>query len=87
MIGSMANGGDAKREGDVHVVVLAAGRSSRMGFPKALAEIAGELALARVLRLARSQQLPVHVVLGFHADAIRARVPLDEREVVVKPGP
>jgi molybdenum cofactor cytidylyltransferase len=87
MIGSMASGSDAKREGDVHVVVLAAGRSSRMGFPKALAEIAGELALARVLRLARSQRLPVRVVLGFHADAIRARVPLDEREVVVNPAP
>jgi len=87
MIGSMASGSDAQREDDVHVVVLAAGRSSRMGFPKALAEVAGELALARVLRLARAQRLPVRVVLGFHAEAIRARVPLDEREVVVNPAP
>ena len=87
MIGSMASGSDAQREDDVHVVVLAAGRSSRMGFPKALAEVAGELALARVLCLARAQRLPVRVVLGFHAEAIRARVPLDEREVVVNPAP
>jgi len=87
MIGSMASDGDAKRGDDVHVVVLAAGRSSRMGFPKALAEIAGELALARVLRLARAQRLPVRVVLGFHADAIRARVPLDDDDVVVNPAP
>lgn len=87
MIGSMASGSDAQREDDVHMVVLAAGRSSRMGFPKALAEVAGELALARVLRLARAQRLPVRVVLGFHAEAIRARVPLDEREVVVNPAP
>jgi CTP:molybdopterin cytidylyltransferase MocA len=87
MIGSMASGSDAKREDDVHVVVLAAGRSSRMGFPKALAEIAGELALARVLRLARAQRLPVRVVLGFHADAIRARVPMDDHDIVVNPAP
>src|SRR5882672_3189193 len=44
-IGAVAN------EETLHVIVLAAGRSSRMRFPKALAEIGGELALARVLHI------------------------------------
>ncbi len=88
MIGGVANGSDARTAGEsVHVVVLAAGRSSRMGFPKALADLGGEAALARVLRIVRAQRLPVRVVLGFHAEAIRARVALDEREVVVNPAP
>jgi molybdenum cofactor cytidylyltransferase len=87
-IEGVAAEGDAVPKGEsVHVVVLAAGRSSRMGFPKALAEIGGEVALARVLRIARSHRLPVRVVLGFHAEAIRARVALDEREVVVNRAP
>jgi molybdenum cofactor cytidylyltransferase len=88
MFGGVASGGDARNvDESLHVVVLAAGRSSRMGFPKALAEIRGEPALARVLRIVRARRLPVRVVLGFHADAIRARVPLDERDVVVNPAP
>jgi molybdenum cofactor cytidylyltransferase len=74
------------------VVVLAAGRSSRMGFPKALAAIGDETALARVLRIARAHALPVQVVLGFdaeriRAEAIRARVALAEGEVVVNAAP
>ena len=54
------------------VAVLAAGRSSRMGFPKALARLGEETALERILRLADEAALPTLVVLGFHADAIRA---------------
>ena len=69
------------------VVVLAAGRSSRMGFPKALAPIGGELALARIVRIARLHRLPVKVVLGFGAGEIRARVALDASEVVVNKAP
>lgn len=72
---------------DPVVVILAAGRSSRMGFPKALAEIGGELALARVVRIARQNRLPVKVVLGFDAAAIRARVALEASEVVVNEAP
>lgn len=79
--------GGMATEADPVVVVLAAGRSSRMGFPKALAEIGGEPALARIVRIARSHRLPVQVVLGFHAAEIRARVALDEGEVVVNEAP
>jgi molybdenum cofactor cytidylyltransferase len=69
------------------VVILAAGRSSRMGFPKALAPIGGELALARILRIARLHRLPVKVVLGFGAAEIRARIALDASDVVVNDSP
>jgi len=71
----------------LHVVVLAAGRSARMGFPKALVRIDGEFALARVLRIARDHALPTRVVLGFHAEAIRASVALADDEVVMNPAP
>jgi CTP:molybdopterin cytidylyltransferase MocA len=67
--------------------VLAAGRSSRMGSPKALIEIGGERALARVLRIAGALQLPAIVVLGHHEEAVRKGVDLGASRVVVNPDP
>jgi CTP:molybdopterin cytidylyltransferase MocA len=66
-----------------------------MGFPKALAPIADErrrgcareLALERVLRLAREESLPALVVLGFHAARIARAVDLESVRVVVNPAP
>jgi molybdenum cofactor cytidylyltransferase len=69
------------------VAVLAAGRSSRMGFPKALIDLAGESALERVLRLAREQRLESCVVLGFHAERVRAEVRFGATRVVRNPDP
>jgi len=72
---------------DVVCAILAAGRSSRMGAPKALVEFGGERALARVLRLARAGGLRALVVLGFDEAAIRAGVELGDARVVVNPAP
>ncbi len=69
------------------VVVLAAGRSSRMGSPKSLIDLAGEHALARVIRLAREESLHVVVVLGHDGDRVRAAVDLRAVEVVDNPDP
>ncbi|MBL8840885.1 MAG: NTP transferase domain-containing protein [Planctomycetes bacterium] len=72
---------------DPIVVVLAAGRSSRMGRAKALIELDGERALARVLRLAREQSLRAQVVLGHGGDAIRAALDLRDVDVIENPDP
>src|SRR6185436_13102827 len=69
----VSGGSQGPQGGDVIVAVLAAGRSSRMGFPKALADLGGETALARLLRIARAQRLRALVVLGFHEQEIVAR--------------
>ncbi|MBI2930297.1 MAG: nucleotidyltransferase family protein [Planctomycetes bacterium] len=57
-------------------LILAAGESTRMGRPKALLEFGGRTALDLVLRACRELGDPI-VVVGAHADAIRARVPVD----------
>lgn len=72
---------------DPTVVVLAAGRSSRMGRAKALVAIDGEAAIDRVLRIARGHELDAIVVLGFQADEIRAAVEPGAARIVVNPDP
>jgi molybdenum cofactor cytidylyltransferase len=53
-------------------LILAAGESRRMGSPKALLEYRGETFLDRLIALFSSRCAPVVVVLGAHAEAIRA---------------
>jgi molybdenum cofactor cytidylyltransferase len=56
-------------------VVLAAGASTRLGQPKQLVRIDGESLLHRTARLALEAGCsPVHVVLGFDADSMRAEL-------------
>ncbi|GAA4815507.1 nucleotidyltransferase family protein [Tomitella cavernea] len=63
-------------------VVLAAGRGSRFGRPKALARLDGEAMVARAARtLAHGGCAPVVVVLGAAADEASALVPPDARTV------
>jgi molybdenum cofactor cytidylyltransferase len=69
-------------------VILAAGASSRMGQPKALLQYRGETFLDRLVRLFAERCAPVVVVLGYHADVIRAGVKdLTRASVVVNPAP
>lgn len=58
------------------LVVLAAGESRRMGHPKALTLVAGEPALARIVRVWAevAPSRPI-VVLGAHHDVVRAALP------------
>jgi CTP:molybdopterin cytidylyltransferase MocA len=65
-------------------IVLASGRSRRMGRDKALLPVDGEPMLARTQRLFLSYGVSrVVVVLGENADAVRARVPMRECDVVI----
>lgn len=62
---------------DAEAVILAAGESRRMGSPKALVDVGGEPALARLARAcaeAGVASAPI-VVLGAHAAQVRAALP------------
>jgi CTP:molybdopterin cytidylyltransferase MocA len=67
-------------------VILAAGASERMGRPKALLRRRGQTFLEHLLEITRHPRIGiVRVVLGAHAEEIRAAVRLDEGMVVVNP--
>ncbi|HXB74389.1 MAG TPA: NTP transferase domain-containing protein [Candidatus Acidoferrales bacterium] len=68
----------------ISAVILAAGKSSRMGSLKQLLPLGGSTLLENVLtNLRRSQIDEIVLVLGFSADAIRRQTPLDGVKVVV----
>ncbi len=70
----------------IPAIVLAAGGSSRLGRPKQLVEVGGETLLARTMRAAREANAePVLVVLGAHAERIRAMVSMENVAVVLNP--
>ena len=56
-------------------IVLAAGDSTRMGYPKALLPLGEELFITRILRVLRNAELPRPVIiLGRAAAAIQPRI-------------
>ncbi len=55
-------------------LILAAGESRRMGFPKALLEFRGETFLDRLIAALSEHCSPVVAVLGARAQEIRAGV-------------
>jgi CTP:molybdopterin cytidylyltransferase MocA len=67
-------------------IILAAGASSRMGTPKALLDYRGETFLGRLVRVLGESCEPLIVVLGYHADVIRPKVPVSAN-VVINPDP
>src|SRR5581483_276693 len=70
----------------VAAIVLAAGQSSRMGFPKALLPIDHETFLGRIVgTLARSRVDDVYVVLGSESERIQAQVNVHPARVVLNP--
>jgi molybdenum cofactor cytidylyltransferase len=67
-------------------LILAAGESRRMGFPKALLEFRGETFLDRLIRSFAAHCDPVIAVLGAEADRVRAGLRSPERaSFVVNP--
>ena len=65
-------------------VILSGGESRRMGSPKALIPYQGRTFLEHLLNVARHPKIArVLVVLGPHADQIRAAVALDPANVVI----
>jgi CTP:molybdopterin cytidylyltransferase MocA len=68
----------------VAALVLAAGEGRRLGQPKALVSLDGELLVDRAVRVARdSGCAPIVVVLGAVAHQVVQRAPLDGAVVVV----
>lgn len=65
-------------------LILAAGESRRMGFPKALLEFRGETFLDRLIGIFAEQCAPVVVVLGAEAGRIRAGLRAAHRALVVE---
>lgn len=65
-------------------VILSGGASQRMGSPKALLPYRGKTFLDHLLELTNHPRIATRrVVLGPHAEAVRAAVPLPDAEVVV----
>jgi len=74
----MAQLNEAK--GTLAGILLAAGRSERMGRPKALLPIGGRTFVSSLVDTLLAAHLPrVIVVLGHHAEAIRRVLPADAR--------
>ncbi len=71
----------------VAAIVLAAGRSSRMGAHKLLLPLGGRPLVAHAVRAAcESRASPVIVVLGHEAERVRAALPAGSYTVVENPG-
>ncbi len=72
--------------GHIPGVVMAAGSSSRMGRPKQLLDFGEITMLEHVVLVAEASAVaPIVVVLGDHADEIKARVNWHHAEVVFNP--
>jgi molybdenum cofactor cytidylyltransferase len=66
--------------------ILAAGESSRMGEPKALAVVQGLTFVDHLLAALRHPRIGIiRVVLGAHATEIRSRLTLDSTAIVLNP--
>ncbi|MGC1341327.1 MAG: nucleotidyltransferase family protein [Candidatus Binataceae bacterium] len=70
----------------IDAIVLAAGESRRMAFPKPLLSlgIGGDTFIARTLRLILPAVERVVIVLGAHAERIRTAIPADARITIVE---
>lgn len=69
-------------------IVLAAGDSTRIGFPKALLPIGGDIFLTRILKTLESLGLPdATVVLGSRAELIQPQISERRVRIVINPNP
>jgi molybdenum cofactor cytidylyltransferase len=71
---------------DIAGILLAAGESRRMGYPKPLLTIRGETFLAHLAAAMLKVVTRLTIVVGAHADRVRPAIPADPRiEVVNNP--
>lgn len=75
------------RKGRILTIILAAGQSTRMGFPKPLLTIRGACFLRRIIDLYHELGLEICVVLGEQREAIQEAVDLSGVSVVTNPSP
>jgi len=67
----------------IEAILLAAGESRRMGYPKPLLMAGGETFIARTVAMCLTVADRVVVVLGAHADRVWPAVPRDTRVSIV----
>jgi molybdenum cofactor cytidylyltransferase len=71
---------------EVHGILLAAGESRRMGYPKPLLKIGDETFVARLAHAMLTVVARLTVVVGAHADRVRPAIPADSRiNIAVNP--
>ncbi|HLW70111.1 MAG TPA: nucleotidyltransferase family protein [Candidatus Binataceae bacterium] len=76
--------GEVHGVSEIHGILLAAGESRRMGFPKPLLKIGAETYLARLVTAMLTAVPHLTVVIGAHAAETRAAAPLDARVTIVE---
>src|SRR5580692_6301405 len=65
-------------------IILAAGESRRMGYPKPLLKIGGQTFIERSAESMLAVVPRLVIVLGAHSDRVRAAIPRDERIAIVE---
>ena len=65
-------------------IILAAGESRRMGYPKPLLEIGGRTFIEHIAETMLAVVPRLVIVLGAHSDRVRAAIPRDTRIAVVE---
>lgn len=68
----------------IEAILLAAGESRRMGYPKPLLRVGAESFIARTTALALGVASRLVIVLGAHAERIRPAITCDSRITVVE---
>jgi molybdenum cofactor cytidylyltransferase len=65
-------------------IILAAGESRRMGFPKPLLEVGGRTFIEQIAATMLALVPRLVIVLGAHRERVRAAIPRDERIAIVE---
>jgi molybdenum cofactor cytidylyltransferase len=65
-------------------IILAAGESRRMGYPKPLLKIAGQTFIEHIAEMMLAVVPRLVIVLGAHGDRVRAAIPRDARIAIVE---
>ena len=65
-------------------IILAAGESRRMGYPKPLLEIAGRTFIGQIAETMLAVVPRIVIVIGAHRERVRAAIPRDSRITIVE---